>query len=778
MPDRKVLSPEELSGSLPRTTGNVRVQGLDSTITVYRDSLGIPHVYAESTHDAFFGEGFATAQDRLWHMDYDRHRAYGRWSEFVGETGLEQDKMMRRFRIADSAHASYEGLADEGMAMLDAYTAGVNAFLDSTETLPVEYSLVGGEPEAWTPQDCIAVYTVRHILMGVFEGKLWRARLVAELGAERTAELVQGYQRGHQLILPPGVDYDGTALEPPEGLGNSLGTADWLDDPGSGSNNWVLSGSRTASGNPLMAGDPHRALDTPNVYYQNHIRSPEFDAIGLSFPGCPGFPHFGHNSNVAWCVTHAQADYQDLYIERFDPDDPSHYQYQGSWLEADVRTEVIRVRGGEDVELDLTATQHGPIILGNPARGEAVAFKYTAAAEPSRGFDSVFRMLHAESVDGLDEAMRHWVDPCNNFLLADVEGDIGYLMRGKVPVRPKVNGWLPVPGWDGEHEWNGTIPFDELPRSRNPETGYIVTANNRIVDQHYPHYISIWFSPDYRARRITERVGELRNATVANMASIHSERVSIPARTYSRLLAEVNPVSEGAAWAKTLLAQWDGNMDIASIAPTVYSAFRLKLHDRMFAHLLGDLAGEAAKASGRGGPVHLMQLTSRFVSAVGDGDTSMLPPGSTWLSIASTALEEGLAYLNERFGENTSNWTWGLVHQTRPQHTLSGAFPSLAAVLDPPSFPLGGDGDTPLSGGYSPTDPFTITGTSAARYVFDLGDWNDSVWTVPLGSSGHPGSPHYADQAQTWRKIELTPMLYDWDLIASSAESRQKLGDN
>jgi penicillin amidase len=156
----------------------------------------------------------------------------------------------------------------------------------------------------------------------------------------------------------------------------------------------------------------------------------------------------------------------------------------------------------------------------------------------------------------------------------------------------------------------------------------------------------------------------------------------------------------------------------------------------------------------------------------------MLPPGSTWLSIASTALEEGLAYLNERFGENTSNWTWGLVHQTRPQHTLSGAFPSLAAVLDPPSFPLGGDGDTPLSGGYSPTDPFTITGTSAARYVFDLGDWNDSVWTVPLGSSGHPGSPHYADQAQTWRKIELTPMLYDWDLIASSAESRQKLGDN
>ena len=778
MPDRKVLSPGALKRSLPRTTGNVRVQGLDSTVTVYRDSLGIPHVYAESTHDAFFGQGFAMAQDRLWHMDYDRHRAYGRWSEFVGETGLEQDRMMRRFRIADSAHASYEGLADEGMAMLDAYAAGVNAFLDSTGALPVEYSLIGGEPEAWIPQDCIAVYTVRHILMGVFEGKLWRARLVAELGAERTAELVQGYQRGHQLILPPGVDYDGTALEPPEGLGNSLGTADWLDDPGSGSNNWVLSGKRTASGKPLMAGDPHRPLDTPNVYYQNHIRSPEFDAIGLSFPGCPGFPHFGHNSNVAWCVTHAQADYQDLYIERFNPDDPSQYQYQGTWLQANVRTEVIKVRGGEDVELGLTATQHGPIIVGDPARGEAVAFKYTAAAEPSRGFDSVFRMLQTESLDDLDEAMRHWVDPCNNFLLADVEGDIGYLMRGKVPVRPKVNGWLPVPGWDGEHEWNRTIPFDELPRSRNPETGYIVTANNRIVDQHYPHYISIWFSPDYRARRITERVRDFREATVADMGSIHSERISIPARTYSRLLAKVNPVSEGTAWAKTLLAQWDGSMDVVSIAPTVYSAFRLKLHDRMFAHLLGDLAGEAAKASGRGGPVHLMQLTSRFVSAVEDGDTSMLPPGSTWLSIATTAMEEGLAYLNERFGENTSNWTWGLVHQTRPQHTLSGAFPSLATVLDPPPFPLGGDGDTPLSGGYSPTEPFTITGTSAARYVFDLGDWNSSAWTVPLGSSGHPGSPHYADQAETWRKIELTPMLYDWDLIASSAESRQKLGDD
>ena len=769
------LTRADLEKALPSTAGTVAVTGLDSTIEIYRDSLGIPHVFAQSTHDAFFGQGFATAQDRLWHMDYDRHRAYGRWSEYAGPTGLVQDKTMRRFRIADSAEASYDGLDRGAKAMLDAYAAGVNAFLDSTDRLPIEYSLVGGEPETWTPQDCIAVFTVRHILMGVYEGKLWRARLVAVLGEERAAELVQGYQEGHLLILPPGVTYDGPALEPPEALSETVGEAGWLEGPDSGSNNWVLAGGRTASGKPLMAGDPHRALDTPNVYYQNHVRCPEFDAIGLSFPGCPGFPHFGHNARVAWCVTHAQADYQDLYIERFDADDPLCYRYQNEWVQADVRRELIRVRGGADVEISLTATRHGPIVLGDPTDGEALSFKYTAAAEPSRGFDAVLATLGASSVDELDEAMRHWVDPCNNFLMADVDGNIGYLMRGQVPIRPRTNGWIPVPGWDDEYEWTGTIPFEELPRSRNPDAGYIVTANNRMVDENYPHYISIWFSPDYRARRISDRVAEMDGATVQDMSDVHGERVSIPARTYARLLAAVEPSSERTALAKKLLDGWDGGMDADSTAPTVYSAFRIKLHDLVYRHLMGPLAEEAFGSSGRGGPVHLMQLASRLVTAADTGDMSMLPSGSDWSSVARKALDEGVVYLTKRFGDDTSNWTWGKVHRTRPEHTLSPAFPEIADLLDPPTVSLGGDGDTPMSAGFSPTDPFTITGTSAARYVFDLGDWNNSAWTVPLGSSGHPGSTHYGDQAETWGRIELTPMLYDWDRIASSAESRQRL---
>ena len=334
------------------------------------------------------------------------------------------------------------------------------------QTLPIEYSMAGARPEAWRPQDCIAVFKVRHILMGVFEGKLWHARLVRELGPERAAELLKGYQPGHLLIIPPGAEYDGPAADALEELTNGAEAVNLLKETDVGSNSWVLAGGRTASGKPLMAGDPHRGLDVPNVYYQNHVSCPDFDVIGLSFPGCPGFPHFGHNSSVAWCVTHAGADYQDLYIERFDESSPNRYQFKGEWKTAEVRRETIEVRDGDPVEIDLTVTHHGPIVAGDPSSGHALAFKYTSTAGPNHGVESIRSMLDAGSTDEMDEAMRQWVDPCNNFMFADVGGNIGYLNRGQVPIRSMANAWLPVPGWTGSQAWDGIIPFEELARSK------------------------------------------------------------------------------------------------------------------------------------------------------------------------------------------------------------------------------------------------------------------------------------------------------------------------
>jgi penicillin amidase len=342
-------------------------------------------------------------------------------------------------------------------------------------------------------------------------------------------------------------------------------------------------------------------------------------------------------------------------------------------------------------------------------------------------------------------------------------------------VRPELNAWLPVPGWSGDYEWQGAVPFEELVRSRNPSTGYIVTANNRIAGDDYEHYIALHYSPDYRARRIKDRLEKLDGATVEDMGAVHTEAVSIPAQIYTALLGKITPADKVASQALEKLKDWDGKMAANSIAPTVYSAMRLSLERTLLRHTLAGLADDALSAAGRGAPMHVAQLHSRFATAAQNGDTSLLPPDTDWNTAVAMALAEGVAFLQQTYGEDMSAWEWGKVHTTKPQHTLSVAFPEAASLLDPPTVPMSGDGDTPHSASYAASEPFDVTGTSVARYVFDLEDWSRSRWITPLGSSGHPGSPHYADQIQTWGARELVPMLYDWDRIEAQAESRREL---
>ena len=476
MIDAKSLE-KGLKEALPQVTGTVKFPGLDGVTQVFRDSLGIPHIRASSQKDAFFAQGFVTAQDRLWHMEFDRKRGAGRWAEMVGESAVGQDKLMRRFRLEDSAKADYQASSPETREMFVAYASGVNAFIDSDSPLPVEYRITGLEPEPWQPWHGLVAYKVRHILMGVFESKVWRAQVVAKLGPEKASQLFPGFQPGYPVILPPGETYSGPLAHGLEELRQGAAALDYLSETDAGSNSWVLSGSRTASGKPILAGDSHRALDTPNVYYQNQLACPEFDVIGLSFPGVPGFPHFGHNANVAWSVTHTSADYQDLYIERFKAGNTGNgsleYLFQDQWLPATIHQETIKVKGGGGVRIESIVTRHGPVISGDPGKGSGIAFKYTATEGPSPWADTLLSMLKAEDAPQLIESMREWMDPCNNFLFADIHGNSGYLCRGRIPMRPGVNGglngWLPVPGWTGEHEWQGYIPFDDLPPL--PESG-------------------------------------------------------------------------------------------------------------------------------------------------------------------------------------------------------------------------------------------------------------------------------------------------------------------
>ncbi len=777
MPDTPTVSQQDLGAALPDVTTSLTFAALDGSVTIYRDAYGVPHIKAATAHDAFFGQGFATAQDRLFQMDHDRRWAYGRWAEFAGESAVEQDVLMRKFRLRHSAEEDYEAVNEETREMFDAYAEGVSAFIDSTDALPVEYKLLDATPEPWTPQDCIAVFKARHVLMGHMEAKLWRAKMVVALGAERAAELMPQYEKGGLLIVPAGETYFGDNYDVLQEYVSGVEHIDGMADADSGSNNWAVHGSRTASGKPLVAGDPHRPLETPSVYYQNHIACDEFDAIGLSFPGCPAFPHFGHNASVAWCVTHAAADYQDLYIEKFREGSTTHYEYQGKWKHAETHKETIQVKDGDPLDIEVATTQHGPIVVGDPASGSAIAFKYTATDGPNKGLEPLLRQLHSQSADEMDSAMRGWVDPCNNYVFADVHGNISYLTRGQIPVRTMANAWLPVPGWTGEHEWHGFIPFEELPRIRNPENGFIVTANNKQVGDDYPHYISVQYATEHRARRIYDRLAEMHSATVEDMGKVHAESVSLPARTYLSLLKNIEPTNGRSSEAKDILIGWDGTMDVNMAAPAIFSVFRFHLDDKIIRPLLGPLANYALGAGGRGAPHHVGLLKAKLVTMAVENDTSFLPDGADWMTLMAEALNEAVEYLTERIGEDMSTWAWGAIHKTNRAHWLATAY-SWAKELEGPPMSLSGDGDTPLASSYGHADPFTISGTSVARYIYDLSDWDNSRWIVPLGASGHRASPHFADQAETWSRVEYVPMTYSWDKITANADTTQELNNS
>ena len=768
-PGAPQIGPSDLKAVLPDLEGTQTLVGLEGEVTVYRDRWGIPHVRTSSPHDAFFAQGFVTAQDRLWHMDWDRRRALGRWAEIAGPSGVEQDIMMRRFRLAASARADFEVVSPDTRAMLESYARGVNAFIDNALRLPIEYEIIGSRPEPWEPWHSMLVFKVRHIFMGVFERKLWNARMVHRLGPERAQAAIPGSLPGELLIVPPGAEYSGPT---DKSLPDFAEGAEWPGLPTweeGGSNNWAVHGSRTASGAPLLAGDPHRGLEAPSVYYQNHIACDEFDVVGLSFPGVPGFPHFGHNARVAWCVTHAMADYQDLYLERFKEGDPVSYEFMGEWESADVTTESIMVAGSQPEQVQTVATRHGPIVAGDPTGGLAVAFKYTATAEPIKAFDSIRQMLTADSVDEIDEAMRAWVDPANNFLCVDVEGDIKYLTRGRLPIRPKANAWLPVPGWNGEYEWSGYVPFEEMPRSRNPATGFIVTANNRIVNEDYPYYIGLDYDGEHRARCIYQALDDLTRATVEDMAGVHALRTSIPAAAICPLLKEVEVHSEAALEAKRLLLAWDHTVDRGRPEPAIFAAFHDALTDARVASLLGSMASEVSGETGRGAP----SWVGRVKSGLHHWLKSLPDAGKN--TLLAESLETALQNLRSLLGDDMNGWAWGRVHRTNPLHALSSVFPGLAEKLNPPPVAAHGDGSTPLAGSYSTAEPYLITSASMARYVFDASDWGNSRWVVPLGASGHPGSPHYSDQAKTWADVNLVPMLYDWNMVSGEVEGEQRL---
>ncbi len=780
---------------LPKTNGTLRLADLHEPVEIVTDRYGVPHIYAHNEDDLYLAQGYVHAQHRLWQMELNRRIGSGRLAEIFGEIALEADRFARRLGMHRAAADGVRTLSAHSTRILDAYTRGVNAFISShRNNLPVEFTLLRINPAPWQSADTVQWSKMMGWnLGGNWETEIVRARLVARLGPERAAKLEAGYDPAHPLIIPPGVAYKGANL----GMLEQYASLKQLSGFGllSGSNNWVVDGTMTTTGAPIVCNDPHLGQAAPSIWFECHLVAGEIDVVGASFPGAPGVV-IGHNRHVAWGVTNAISDVEDLYIERFDPQNPNQYEFMGHWEEAQVYREEIKVKGRKDPVIEeVRVTRHGPILTTikgstNGENGEQsdelpLALRWTGL-EHNDIMIALEKMALATNTDEFREALRHWDVPAQNFVFADTHGNIAYLMAGAIPTRAKGQALLPMPGWTGEYEWTGLIPFEELPQITNPPQHFIATANNRVVDDSYPHYITHEWLNGYRAQRIRDLLTSKGKLSLSDMAAIQSDQYSIPAEEVVPYIMSVTARTQLATQAQDILRAWNYVLSPDSAGASIYTTFLRKLEHIIFSALLGNdeellknylgvgatLLVPMNSYYSRNKPLIIRLLFEQDDSWFAD---SVVPNGPrTWETALLNAFEATLDELQAKLGDDPARWHYGKIHRMTYAHVL-GMVKPLNKIFNRGPYPVGGDIDTVNMGAVSPGDPEMVITVPSFRQIANLADLAASLSIHAPGQSGHPSSKHYDDFIKPWRNVEHHPMLFDHEAIDENAAGKLRM---
>ena len=778
---------------LPKAKGKLHLQGLHEPVEVLTDSYGVPHIYAHNEDDLYFAQGYMHAQERLWQMEVNRRISSGRLSEVFGPIAVEIDRFCRRLGMHRSAAAEVQRLSTHNRRVLDAYALGVNSFIDTnSHRLPVEFTLLGFKPVSWSPADTIQWSKMMGWnLGGNWETELIRARIVSKVGTERAAQLESGYDAQHPLIVPSGTAYSGVNL----GLLEQYEQLKELSGFGmlGGSNNWVVDGTMTATGAPILCNDPHLGQAAPSIWYECHLVAGDIDVVGASFPGAPGIV-IGHNQHIAWGVTNAISDVQDLYIEKFNPQNPQQYEFQGQWENATIVREEIRVKGQKEPLLEeVIITRHGPILTsvtqytdGASQNGTGTPKQLPLALrwvglEQCNILSSIQKINRAANWQEFREALRDWDVPAQNVVYADKEGNIGYVMAGAIPVRAKGQALVPSPGWTGEYEWTGLIPFDELPQSYNPAQHFIVTANNRVVDDNYPHYITNEWLNGYRAQRITDLLTQKHKLTPTDMARIQADQYSLPAVEIVPHILGITTTTSLEKSVQDILRDWDFVLAPKSAGAVIYTTFLRRLEFLVLSAALGDdetllqaYIGKGANilASANGYASRSKPLLIRLLKAQDDTwfETSVIANGpSSWKEALSRAFTATVEELHGTFGDDLTRWQYGAIHMMTYNHTL-GSVKLFAPFFNRGPFPVGGDIDTVNMGASLPQDPKTVITVPSYRQIVTLADMNNSLSGHAPGQSGHPASKHYDDFISMWLSVEHHPMLVEHERIEANSQ--------
>lgn len=782
---------------LPRIDGTLPLPGLQERVEVVRDRWGVPHIYAANNTDLFMALGYVHAQDRLWQMELNRRTGHGHLAEIFGEPAISSDRFVRVLGLGRVARRHVEQLDADTRTIVEAYVSGINAFLEThSNRLPIEFTLLRYQPQPWEAADVVVWSKVIAYGLSVnWTVELFHARLFAALGEERARELLMHYLPNQPLTVPLdvfrrhgiGEELFHAAAPPRNGNKHGIGHI-----PGEGSNAWAISGKRSSTGKPLLANDPHLSASLPCIWYEVHLAGGDYAVTGASFPGLPGVV-IGHNAHIAWGITNALVDVQDLYVERFHPSDPLLYAWQDGWERAELVREEIRVKGrAEPVIEDVLITRHGPVISpvlapqesplstehheqneaqaappGTPT--EALALRWTGL-DSTQSIQSALAVNRARNWQEFRAALATWDTPPENFVYADSAGHYGYLLAGKVPIRAQGEGRLPLPGWTGAHEWISTIPPEALPASFDPSDGIIISANNQITDASYAYHQALhgeWLS-GYRAVRIRELLEAAPSHDVHSFAHIQLDQRSLPGLHLAHLLADV-PLSDPLeCQARDVLVAWDGEVHPDSVGATIYASFRYHLERQAYAPIADLRSARAGSGLFQVLPGSEMLnrrslpgILARIAAAPSpDRVDPWLGTERTWNTVLQECMQFAVAELRQALGNNPQHWRYGRLHTLTLRHVMSNVS-MLAPVFNRGPWPTGGDADT-ICQGYTPRDTASRPIYVAPQYrqICDPSDWDASLSVILGGQSGHPGSRYYCDMAALWVRGEYHPMLW------------------
>jgi len=779
--------------ALPQTQGSLALPGAKAELQLLRDAYGIPSVVAQSPHDAYFGLGVAHAQDRLWQMESQRRIGAGRLAEVFGESALETDRFLRALGVRRAAQRQWQQLPAVSKAVLQAYADGVNAVLrHGLKARPPEFVILGIEPEPWDPVDSVAwAIMMAWDLGGNWSNELLRLRLSLQMSVDRVNTLMPPYP-GEQ----PLVSTDYAALYRGLGLGASKtaeadqasevaqAVVDWsrlldIAPPsgveGVGSNNWVLAGSRSATGKPLLANDPHLKLSVPALWYLARLQAPGLLVAGATLPGLP-IVVLGQNQHVAWGFTNTGPDVQDLYIEAVKTDDPTQYRTPQGYAPFETANEIIKVKGKPDVPIVVRSTRHGPVIsdagTGAEVLGAApgatqtryvLALRWTALDADNDATGVGLRMQQATSVESFLAATDGYVAPMQSMVVADTEGRIGLVAPGRLPIRRADNdlkGHVPAPGWDARYDWAGWVPSRETPRETDPARGWIATANQRITAPAYPHYVTSDWALPYRQQRIEQLINAKTRHSLQDLAQMQADVQSLAVPGLLPALLKADAKHPLAAPALALLQGWDGQMQADSPKPLIFWAWQRQIALAVFKDDTGEVLWKRSLAT-RNFQESLEQVLQNDDSSWCDDRST--PVVETCAGQSATALTRALDELQARYGSDPAQWRWGDAHQARSEHRPFSRVKLLAPLFELRTA-VGGDTHT-VNVSRVGLKPDATTGElyldehgPSLRALYDLGDRTQSRVMHSTGQSGLFFAPQYRSFVKPWAAVQYVPL--------------------